>query len=73
MQIKAVIDRFENSRAVLLVGEEETAVNWPKEFLPAKVKEGDYLQLTISFDAEATAAARAEAEELLKSLTEKNR
>lgn len=73
MQIKAVIDRFENDKAVLLVGDEEIAVNWLKRFLPEKVKEGDYVQLTIVFDAETTAAARAEAAELLSSITEKER
>ena len=67
--MKAVIDRFEEDKAVLLVGEDEDVkVAFPKEYLPEEAEEGDYLSVDISIDMEATEAARAEAEALLKEL-----
>ncbi len=67
--MKAVIDRFEEDKAVLLVGEDEDVkVVFPKEYLPDEAEEGDYLSVDISIDMEATEAARAEAEALLKEL-----
>ena len=67
--MKAVIDRFEEDKAVLLVGEDEDVkVVFPKEYLPEEADEGDYLSVDISIDMEATEAARAEAEALLKEL-----
>ncbi|MBQ1917827.1 MAG: DUF3006 domain-containing protein [Schwartzia sp.] len=67
--MKAVIDRFEEDKAVLLVGEDEDVkVVFPKEYLPEEAEEGDYLSVDISIDMEATEAARAEAEALLKEL-----
>ena len=64
----AVIDRFEGKKAVLLFGEAETVVNFPKAELPEDVEEGDYLNIDITIDKEATEAARNEAAELLKEL-----
>ena len=67
--MKAVIDRFEEDKAVLLVGEDEDVkVVFPKEYLPEEAEEGDYLSVDISIDMEATEAARAEAEALLNEL-----
>ena len=67
--MKAVIDRFEEDKAVLLVGEDEDVkVVFPKEYLPGEAEEGDYLSVDISIDMEATEVARAEAEALLKEL-----
>ncbi|MEG6586824.1 DUF3006 domain-containing protein [Dendrosporobacter sp. 1207_IL3150] len=69
MKTTAVIDRFEQKKAVLLVGEEEVIVSWPKSFLPEKAKEGDFIKINIDIDVEATAEAKKEAEDLLKDLT----
>lgn len=67
--MKAVIDRFEEDKAVLLVGEDEDIeVVFPKAYMPEKAEEGDYLSVSIAVDREATEAARAEAEALLKDL-----
>jgi len=67
--MKAVIDRFEEDKAVLLVGEDEDIeVVFPKACLPEEAEEGDYLSVSIAVDREATEAARAEAEALLKDL-----
>lgn len=64
--ISAYIDRFEGDLAVLLLGDEMKKVNFPREFLPAEVSEGDYLKMDISDDKEATEQAEQEAFDLLK-------
>jgi len=68
--ITAVVDRFEEDMAVLLLGDEEEQVIFPAAFLPEDIEEGDYLSLDISYDAAATEAARNEAAALLKELQE---
>jgi len=72
MLIQAVIDRFEGNKTVLLVGDDEAQVVWPKNILPREVKEGDILRMDLQIDGEATAAAKAEAESLLKQILGKN-
>ena len=69
--ISAVIDRFEGDKAVLLLGDEEKQVNFPANFLPEEVTEGDYIKIDISYDEEATKAAEEEAEALLKKLEDR--
>ena len=64
----AMIDRFEEDKAVLLVGDEEKKVVFPAEELPEGLNEGDDICIEISYDAEKTKAAQAEAEALLKDL-----
>ncbi|SDF11864.1 DUF3006 domain-containing protein [Sporomusa acidovorans] len=71
MEIRAMIDRFEGSKAVLLAGDREISVNWPKELLPT-VKEGDVLKVEITVDVEATTKARAEADKLFEEITRQN-
>ena len=61
----AVIDRFVEDKAVLLVGDTETVVIFPASELPEGLSEGDYIRLDISYDEEATKAALAEAQALL--------
>jgi hypothetical protein len=73
MEIKAVIDRFESDKAVLLIGEFETAVIWPKNSLPTTAKEGDYLIIQLSIDEKATGEAKNEADQLLKELLADNK
>lgn len=68
MKVTAVIDRFEGSKAVLLLAENEIQAVWPREYLPQDAVEGDYLELTIQIDRQATQAAREEADELLRQL-----
>jgi hypothetical protein len=72
MQIKAVVDRFEHDKAILLIGESEVSVVWPRTSLPSTVKEGDHLKLEIAIDKNSTADARLKAEQLLKSLLDDN-
>ncbi len=73
MRVKAVLDRFEADKAVLLVGEDESSVAWPRRLLPDGAKEGDVLWLALSVDEAATRAARAEAEGLLRELLDRSK
>lgn len=45
MRTKAVIDRFEDNLAVLIVGEDR--LNVPRASLPQGVKEGQWLQVEL--------------------------
>ena len=71
--ISAVIDRFEEYKVVLLVGEDEQKVVFPKNLLDENLKEGDYLSIDIKYDEVATKKAVAEIEDLLKSLKNDNK
>ena len=71
--ICAVIDRFEEDKVVLLVGEDEQKVVFPKNLLDENLKEGDYLSIDIKYDEVATKKAVAEIEDLLKSLKNDNK
>ncbi|HWQ61413.1 MAG TPA: DUF3006 domain-containing protein [Negativicutes bacterium] len=73
MRIRAVLDRFEGDKAVLLVGDAEASVVWPRALLPDGAKEGDVLWLDLNVDEQATRAAKAEADELLRQLLDANR
>lgn len=70
--LSAVIDRFEEDKAVLLIGDEEIKVNFPRKLLDKNLKEGDYVTLDIKYDAKATKEAQEEVQNLLKSLKDKN-
>lgn len=63
--ISAYIDRYEGNMAVLLLGEDMKKVNFPREYLPAEVGEGDYIKIDITLDKEANEQAEADALELL--------
>lgn len=73
MRVRGIVDRFEGEKAVLLVGEAEDSVVWPRAFLPEETAEGDVLWLALSVDSEATRAAKAEAEALLRKLLDNGR
>lgn len=73
MIIKAVIDRFEGDKAVLLFDDTEDQVVWPKDGLPDLAAEGDILAIQIAIDAEATALARKEAAALLQRVLKQNK
>ncbi len=64
--ISAYIDRYEGNMAVLLLGEDMKKVNFPREYLPAEVGEGDYIKIDITLDKEANEQAEADALELLR-------
>jgi hypothetical protein len=50
MITKAVIDRFDDDKAVLLVGEEEDRLVVLRSSLPEGVKEGTWLQVDVADD-----------------------
>jgi Protein of unknown function (DUF3006) len=50
MKTKAVIDRFEGDKAVLLVGDEQDRLVVPRASLPPGVKEGQWLQVDVADD-----------------------
>lgn len=64
--ISAYIDRFEEDKAVLLLGDDMKKCNFPKSYLPEGLSEGDYIAIDIAYDKEATEAAEEEARELMK-------
>jgi len=46
MKITVTIDRFEGDKAVLITKDKQ-AINWPKDKLPQKTKEGTVLEINI--------------------------
>lgn len=66
--ICAVIDRFEEDKAVLLAGDKEIKINFPRILLDKNLKEGDYITIDVKYDNEATQKAKEEVANLLKSL-----
>lgn len=50
MKEKGVIDRFEGSKAVILIGSEQDRYVIDKSMLPAGAKEGDWLKVNIGND-----------------------
>lgn len=72
MKVQAVIDRFEGSKAVLLLGDDEVQVVWPHNALPSEATEGDILQINLEVDHEATEFAKEEAKRLLEQVIAKN-
>jgi hypothetical protein len=56
MKTKAVIDRFEGDKAVLLVGDEEDKLIVPRATLPPGSKEGHWLQVVVEDDRVLSAA-----------------
>ena len=72
MKTKAVIDRFEGDKAVLLVGEEEDKLIVPRTSLPAGVKEGQWLQVDVADDRVLSATIdQAETAKRAKEIEEK--
>jgi hypothetical protein len=73
---KAVIDRFEKSWAVLLVGESGRIINTPRASLPRRAREGQWLLIELDgdkvvsamVDREETERARKRIEGKLESL-----
>lgn len=61
---KAVIDRFEEDKAVLLVGEKESQVVVHRKSLPVEAKEGYWLK--VKLDGEKLIQATIDEEETTK-------
>lgn len=66
MIISGYIDRFEEDKAVIYLGDDMVKLDYPKSMLDGELGEGDYVKVEISFDKEATDKARQEALALLE-------
>lgn len=64
--ISAYLDRFEEDKAVLLLGDDMKKVNFPRSYLPEGLNEGDYVTISIAYDKETTEAAEEEARKLME-------
>jgi len=72
MKTKAVIDRFEGDKAVLLVGEEEDKLIVPRASLPSGAKEGQWLQVDVEDDRVQSAIIdKAETAKRIENIEEK--
>ena len=71
--MKAVIDRFEGDFAVLLAGEEEMKIDFPKSLLPEGAKEGMWLNLNIEIDMQETEKREEKISSLLEKIKNKNK
>ncbi|MBI5701355.1 DUF3006 domain-containing protein [Candidatus Saganbacteria bacterium] len=68
VKFKAIVDRIEGSKAVLLIGEEEQdAVDFPKSFLP-EVKESDILTIKVKLQSRKTTEAKEKVAEMIEKL-----
>ncbi len=78
MITKAVLDRFEEDKAVLMVGDAQDLYVVPRILLPSDAKEGQRLQVdlvddvirSVVIDTAATAAAQESIAEKLRRLRE---
>lgn len=70
MEIRVFIDRIEEDRAVLLVGDEALVASWPASLLPSGVREGEYCIIRWESDPNATAQAKARVEDLIRRLSQ---
>lgn len=76
MEEKAVIDRFEDGWAVLLVGDAERQLSVPRKVMPRGAREGDWLRVetegdrlvSARMDKEETARAQKRISEKLERL-----
>ncbi|PIR93067.1 DUF3006 domain-containing protein [Candidatus Falkowbacteria bacterium CG10_big_fil_rev_8_21_14_0_10_43_10] len=60
------VDRLEGETAVLKTN--GSTINLPVKYLPAGVREGDILNLSISRDGEKTADSKKQAKEILNEI-----
>lgn len=68
-ELRAVVDRLEdNGFAVILVGDDETPIDFPVALLPADTAPGDHLRLNIKLDASARDDAQDRTRALLEQL-----
>ncbi len=67
--MKAVIDRFEEDKAVIILEPSGQQIVWPKEELPPNAKEGDVILITASIPAGETEERRKESREIIDRLT----
>lgn len=74
MRIEGVVDRIEESWAVILLAPlEEYELNWPLSLLPEEVKEGSVLNIVVEVEEEKTRERLKRAEDLINRLKNRGR
>ena len=71
--MKAVIDRFENEYAIILLGDDEIRVDFPRQLLPKGAKEGSWLNVIFELDIEGTNQQEEKIRGLLEKLKRKGK
>jgi len=71
--LKAVIDRFEGDKAMVLFGDDEVKADIPRALLPADAKEGSWLKVTFEIDYDTTRERKERISGLLDKLKNKNK
>ncbi len=71
--MKAVIDRFEGDKAMVLFGDDEVKADIPRALLPADAKEGSWLKVTFEIDYDTTRERKERISGLLDKLKNKNK
>lgn len=72
IKFKAVVDRIEGIKAVVLLGEEEQdAVDFPKNFLPPETKEGDILNFKVQVKSRKTKEAKEKISDMINKLKDR--
>ncbi len=61
--IEAIIDRFEDEYAVILIGNEELVIK--KNLLPENIKRGDVINISFNIDKKTTMQKKNEVKKLL--------
>lgn len=71
-KFKAIVDRIEGSKAVLLIGEDEQdAVDMPTKLLP-DVQESDILTIKVKLQSRKTKEAKEKVSEMIEKLKHRN-
>jgi len=70
--MRAIIDRFEGSSAVVLFGDEELEVVFPRVLLPDGTGEGDWLKVVIEQDLDGRVKQEKRVSSLLDKLKKKD-
>lgn len=71
--MRAVVDKFEGEYAVLLFGDDEIKVDFPKVLLPEGTREGSWLKVSFKLDQEGTMRQEEKITKLLDKLKKKNK
>ena len=64
----AVVDRIEDDAAVMEADGGEFEIAFPLQLLPPRIREGDFIKITVAFDDEAKKRQILEIEELRKQI-----
>ncbi|NLK01236.1 MAG: DUF3006 domain-containing protein [Clostridia bacterium] len=71
--MRAVVDRFEGDQAILLFGEDEFQVAFPRDLLPEDTREGSWLNVNFELDTEGSEKQKEKISGLLDKLKNKHR